>query len=440
MRTVKLHNILKRTAFTSAIIPPRIVSKPNAPPDEQIVSLLLTIPVGTRQETSKTHGISNLIKNCLFLSNRNDSRIAIAKETELQAANLGAFLDRERIMVYCNVPKRNVQKIFKFLVGIVGNCEYLQNEFEDGKKLAINNWNTYQCCAKRVIQEGLHHVAFRNGLGNSIFTEPHVIDKVDLKQMQEYKTLLLQSLKPDSILAHIDGMQLEEWEQLLNDSKIKERIDLFFPMKTRNEGNGSVEKSKYYGGELRISSAYSEHNYFSFALPVLKPNSLSLPLVLHELLSPVSLIPFYKAENGLFYQSDVECCLDFYTDAALFSIIMNLPKKIRANEQIQSNLDKFYSLLDGKFISKNLENAKKRAIMGIMLKQDDPFERLNLASKLGHPDGTQQSIDSIIRDIQNLNQEGVQNCLKQLLSNKPSVVSLGQLADIPFADELKFNR
>ena len=121
---------------------------------------------------------------------------------------------------------------------VVSNQKFQDHEFTDVLQQTAAESANAAACAQATVFEAAHNVAFRNGLGNSIFASP--ASKVNNAVVKSYAAELF---KTGNIALVGAGIPLET---------VQKFAETYI---TAPAGSSSVPAAKYFGGEQRIEAA-----------------------------------------------------------------------------------------------------------------------------------------------------------------------------------------
>jgi ubiquinol-cytochrome c reductase core subunit 2 len=184
-----------------------------------------------------------------------------------------------------------------------------------------------------------HHLAFRQGLGNSLFATPHT--EVPYESAVKYANLVYNSSANSILLA--SGVDAEVLKPLVKD---------FFPFVSNTEVSVSSSSSnKYYGGEVRLpptTEAATGEGHFLLAFPGSARGSASAAqyTILRHVLGGESSLKWNRGTSPLanIESGEARAFNVSYPDAGLFGI------------QIKSSIEK-----TGETVTKALAELKKVA-------------------------------------------------------------------------------
>ncbi|KAH9823811.1 Metalloenzyme, LuxS/M16 peptidase-like protein [Melampsora americana] len=220
-------------------------------------SISVFIKAGSRHQTLP--GLSHVLKNLVFKSTQKRSALSVVREAELLGGVLTSTLTREHLILNAEFIKGN-EGFFAELLGDVLSCsKFLPHEFnEEVIPGVISDYHQAQLDPNVKAMDLAHQLAYRRGLGHSLFATPH--PQISHRSAVEFA---LQSFAQSSQNLVI-GTGLE------SDSLV-ELVNQFFKPTTSTTSTtttspSTTEKSKYYGGEIRLSAVEGSHGKDTFLI------------------------------------------------------------------------------------------------------------------------------------------------------------------------------
>jgi len=188
---------------------------------------------GPRYESPELKGVSHLIKNAMFQGNSIKTKLRMTREIQLSAGSLDCSLSRELITRRGVVLRDRLENLVDLIYATM-NPVYNMWEMAEVKATCISDLANLDCVGKNL--EMLHEVAFRSGLGNSLYCA-------------EAK---LGGLNADAMLAFINQTQVGSGITFAATNCNHD--DLVEMVKALDLPGGDVEApptQQYHGGEAR---------------------------------------------------------------------------------------------------------------------------------------------------------------------------------------------
>lgn len=395
---------------------------------DPVARLSLVINAGSRFETGKFLGISSFVRAYAFKNNHKRTGFRTVKEVE----NLGAFLSteqtRENLILSAQFLPEDLPhflEIFSEYLSHSRIAHYELNEVTSHIKFASEKYFSNPFNA---LFDALHRVAFRTGLGNSVF--PSASTQVTPELIKEF---IQQHFVSPKIALVASGVS---HDQLLKASNVLASIP--------KSSVPASSQSNYFGGDSRID-AVTENAHFILGFKGVSQNDSSLPAmkVLTQLINGQSNVkwgsgisPLAQASQKMGSNISISSFQKNYSDAGLIGFYCSAPAgQIEAAVQTAINELK-------KIASSVSEGDVKRAISLAKL-----TEASNLESTTGlmnhiydnlFPTLSSTKPLSVLADLDKVKVSDVTTAAQNVLNSKPSAVALGHTNSLPYSDSFKY--
>ena len=213
-----------------------------------------------------------------------------------------------------------------------------------------------------------HNLAFRRGLGNSLFATPHV--EVSYEQAADYAVETFQS---PGIAVLGTGVE---------SSSLKSLVSEFFPTISGSASSGSGSSSQYYGGEVRVpatNSHGSSHSANATLLLALKggPASAAEYTVLKYLLGGVPSVKWCSSSTALSSAAPGAQAFNVgYSDAGLIGFTVHAPSA-EAGKIAKSAVGAFKAIAGG-VKEEDVKRAIAKAKFGAAAAYESRINKLEL--------------------------------------------------------------
>lgn len=336
----------------------------------------LTVKVHAGSRYATKDGIAHLLSRFNFQNTINKSALRLARESELLGGQFKSSVDREYITLSTTFLKEDLPYYVNALGNVLYKTAFRPYELpESVLPAAQEDLMATASCPIYKAEDLLYNVTFRKGLGNTILYDN--VNKISLEDIKDYANKVYTKENMEIIGQGINEVDLKKF---VNDS-------LFSSLPSGSSLITSVQP-KTYVSEARVR--FVGESVGAIAVPVVKEEfatyevlSRYLDSALSELSSLISKIKFDK-----------------YNDVGLFSLYVKGDAST-----VSSNLKKIVSeLKTGKDISlaKDITNLQL-ALQG------------------------EAAISPVELDI---------SSVKDFKLRKFSYVAVGDVSNLPFADEL----
>ncbi|KAI8057937.1 peptidase family M16-domain-containing protein [Syncephalis plumigaleata] len=141
--------------------------------------LSLILNAGARHESSETIGLSHYLKNYAFKTNDKRTAFRIAREAELQGAVLYADASRETISYRARFLRGDWEYFTEILSDIVTKPKFAHYELPEVRTQVQAESNAALTNPTIAVLDALHRVAYRTGLGNSLYAPTNLSVSAD---------------------------------------------------------------------------------------------------------------------------------------------------------------------------------------------------------------------------------------------------------------------
>mgnify|MGYP002713561787 FL=1 len=391
-----------------------------------VASVTVAVRAGPRFESEA--GVAHALKNFAFRSTKDRSALRIVRETELNGGVLSASLSREHLLLTAEFLKGDEAHFIELLANVVGNGKYCRHEFnEDVIPSMVADSEQASQDPVALGMDALFSYAYRSrGVGSSLFASPS--SPVTVEAVRAYAA---QAMNKSNLAIVSSG---------LSDATLRSLVSKHF----ENVPAGSALKaapSKYYGGDCRaaMTDAHGhglpvDHFFLAFE-GVSRVNAAPL-FVLESLLGGNSSVKWSAGLSPLSQITGAKAHAFNISlqDTGLFGIHVIAPsaKVSEAAKAASQTLKAAADSVSSEDVARAVAKAK------FLAAQD--FEGTRALSHetiaTGLLDDSSASLDSVLDKFESIKAADVSSAAQTLLKSKPSSVALGDVKQLPYADEL----
>ncbi|CAG9856034.1 unnamed protein product [Phyllotreta striolata] len=379
---------------------------------------------GSRNEDPENLGVAHVLRTAAGLSTKNCSQFAIIRNIQQVGANLTATSDRETICYTLEGTPEAVECALPFLTEVATQQEFRPWEVSDlSSRLQLD-------IATRPLQlraiDLLHNAAFRGrGLGNSLFIPKTQIGKISSETLQHY---VCSNFKSGRMAVVGSGISQKELTSFANSLKIE-------------NGEGDNTPSPYKGGELR-SNKGGQLAFIAVAGEgaALKNSKEALAFaVLQGALGGGPQVKHGITDSGVFRKAlgnspDVSSVAinASYSDTGLFGLLLAVPTK-----SARSALETAVKVLKSGTVSdEDVTRGKNQLKASILFSAESGADIVRTIGQEAILTQKVTSTSALLAQVDSVSTSDVANALKKA-GQKLSLASVGNLAGVPFLDELK---
>ncbi|KAJ3742790.1 Metalloenzyme, LuxS/M16 peptidase-like protein [Lentinula detonsa] len=388
--------------------------------NQPTASVTFLIKAGSRFESKP--GVAHGLKNFAFKSSAKRSTLGTVRESEIYGGVLSASLSREHLALTAEFLRGDEPYFVDVLTSFVTSAKFARHEYNEyvaptvESEIEESKFNPgFQAV------EAAHAVAFHNGLGSSLLASPHnSITHEDIRSFAQ------SAFARDNIAVLGTGIDQATLTSLVEQSlsKLSATSQLSSPA------------SSYFGGETRIQAHGGPQTVFigfgSAGVP--SPEIAALAAFL-------STTPSVKWSQGtspitaaLPKGTAVEVVYLPYSDASLFGLLVQGPTGPAVKEAGKAAVQALKTVsngLKGDDLKKALAKAKFAAASAV-------DSREGLLSVLGSKvlSGHESSLDATLASLDKVSENALAKATSSLVKTKPVFVAVGDVATLPYVDEL----
>jgi ubiquinol-cytochrome c reductase core subunit 2 len=393
-------------------------------------SVTVVVKAGSRFET--TPGVAHCLKNFAFKSTAQGSALKTIREAELYGGVLSSALSREHLFLSAEFLRGDEDHFLELLAAVLSSTKFSPHEYNELVLPTVQSESMAALQNPRILAlDVAHQLAFRRGLGNSLFASPH--SPVTAQQVRDYAQ---QAFAKSNLAVFGTGISTETLTKAVGSA--------FGSSSSAASGSSlSGSATQYYGGEHRLP--LDAHSSGSQPAMVIAFGSNSAPTpelsVLSHLLGGTSGLKWAPGVSPLSLAADkipgasAKAFVLPYSDAGLFGVVITAP----TSEGVKSLSSEVVGLVQG--LQKEVkEEELKRAIAKAKFEAASATETRDGLLTTVVPQliaGKLQSLEDAFSGFTKVSTSSVAKTAEQLFKNKPTVVAVGDLSVLPYADELK---
>ncbi|KAI0350570.1 LuxS/MPP-like metallohydrolase [Trametes cingulata] len=386
---------------------------------EPTSAVTFIVKAGSRFESKP--GVAHALKNFAFKSTDKRSTLGTIREAELYGGVLSSSLSREHLAVTAEFLRGDEAFFVDVLSSFLTSTKFTRYELDE--------WVAHTCEAETAAAfanpathalELAHGIAFRNGLGNSIFaTAGHHLSAEDVKA---YAQTVFGSGNVAVLGTGIDPAALEK---LLEKSLGK----------FSSAASPSSTPSKYFGGETRIDTHGAAETVFIGFGTTGAPSAELAVLAAH--LDPTPSVKWSKGTSPIAAAipetSSVRAVHMPYSDASLFGLLVQGRTTADVKEASKAAVAALKAAgdLKGEELQKAIAKAKFTAASAL-------DARDGVVATIGPKvlSGSSASFSDIVSSLEKVDASAFSKATASLLKGKPTFVAVGDTKTLPYADEV----
>ncbi|KAM5541002.1 hypothetical protein V8D89_005313 [Ganoderma adspersum] len=387
---------------------------------EPTTAVTFLVKAGSRYEPKP--GVAHALKNYAFKSTDKRSALGTVREAELYGGVLSSSLSREHLAVTAEFLRGDEAFFVDVLSSFLTSTKFTRYELHElvAPTCEAESAAAASDPATRAL-EAAHALAFRSGLGNSIFAGAgHHVSSEDVKAYA-------QSVFSQGNVAVVGtGIDAGTLEKLLEKSLGSSFASASAPASTA---------SAYFGGETRVDSHDGAQTVFIGFGTTGAPSTELAVLAAH--LDPTPSVKWSQGTSPIAARvpagASVRPVLLPYSDASLFGLLIqgetSADVKVAGQAAVQAL--RAAGSLGGDDLRKAIAKAKFAAASSFDVRE-------GLLAALGPKilSGTSASVSEAVSSFEKVDASAYSKAAASLLKTKPTYVAVGDVASLPYADEL----
>jgi len=385
-------------------------------------AVTVLVKAGSRYQTKP--GVAHALKNFAFKSTSKRSALGTIRETELYGGVLSSSLSREYLALTAEFLRGDEEYFVDLLSSFVTSAKLTRHELVEIVHPVTEAEATVaqEDSATRAL-EIAHTLAFRAGLGNSLFAPPH-----SHVTTEDIKAFASSAFSKDGVAVLGTG---------IDQSSLSHLVEKHFGASQLSGSGLKTSASSYYGGETRVEHGSGLQTVF-IGYGTTSPSAELAALSAH-----ISAQPSIKwsqstspTSAGLTAGTTVQSVYLPYSDAALFGILVQGPTSEAVTQAGQTAVKVLKEATGSSGLkSEDLKKAVAKAKFQAASVADS---RDGLFSVLGSKvlAGSEASVDSLVSALDKVDSAAFSKATSALVKAKPTYVAVGNVDTLPYADEL----
>ncbi|XP_076292558.1 ubiquinol-cytochrome c reductase core protein 2 [Lasioglossum baleicum] len=391
-----------------------------------IAQVSIAFRTGSRNETYETQGTAHYLRMAAGLTTVNATGFAITRNLQQMGGNIIATVDRESIAYTLQITRNNLSDALQLLEYVA--TKQLFKPWEVSDQTPRLQYEKASLPHTTLVLEMLHKVAYRTGLGYSLYCPKRQIGKIGSETLQHFVNTWFTGPKCAVVGT---GVSLSELTALANHLSI-------------GSEDRASEPSKYAGGEVRkekasdlsnvavaVEGASLKNEKDALACAILQRASNAGPRVKWGSSSS----PLQKKLSDA-AGSDPYALSTFnasYTDSGLFGFILcSAPNVAGALTKAACSWLRSPNLNDS-------DIARGKAILKaeILCGADNAAAILESLQCQALLKGRVTSPSALTAEVDNVSASDVKSVADKLAKGKLSMAAIGDLSTVPYLDQLK---
>ncbi|CAG8477868.1 9561_t:CDS:10 [Ambispora gerdemannii] len=374
-------------------------------------SVSIVVKAGPRFETPDNVGVTNYLKNFAFKATFRTTR-----EVELLGGVLSANLTRENLILSAEFLPEDLPFFLEILSDTISKTKYTHYEFKDVKNLVNLESAAIESVPEVLGLNEAHAVAFRTGLGNSLFAKPSTkVTNVDIVKSFAEKVYTASNIT--IVGTAIDPKRLAELSgHYFND------LNSGAPLVA------ATADSKYYGGDARIPNSSSiSHFVLGFPGAALGSKDYAILQILRFILDGekhtkwgVGVTALAQTINKLSAGTQMTAFNAGYSDIGLFGVLIQGFHPGSISKAAEATVEQLTNVAKGLISNEEFKRALAKAKFDTAVS----FDTRALKTELLGAYQVSTSAPSALNAYANIDTSDVQEIAQKILKSKPTAVAV----------------
>ncbi|WP_059105213.1 M16 family metallopeptidase [Shouchella shacheensis] len=397
----------------------RIMAEANT--DVRSVSIGIWVKTGSRNEEKKENGISHLIEHMLFKGTKTRSAQEIAEAFDRIGGQVNAFTAKEYTCYYAKVLDEHAEFALDVLQDMFFHSEFEELELYREKNVVFEEIKMVEDTPDDIVHDLLSEASYgSSSLAYPILGDPHALESFTEKDLRDY---MARFYTGDRVVVSVAGH--------FNEALLEALKETFAQVPPRSQ-QFDVPCSTFQP-TVKYRQKESEQAHLCLGYPGLEIASddmFALILLNNSLGGSMSsrLFQTIREERGLCYS--VFSYHSAYEHAGMLTLyagtqLSQLEELMTAIEAVTSSFAK-----QG-MTQKELENGKEQLKGNLMLGLESTNSRMSRNGKNEMLLQEHRTLDELVKDINNVSIEQVNDLARRLLEEKPAVSLISSSETIP---------
>ena len=395
-------------------------------PGLETVSMGIWNYVGGRDETEEVNGVAHLLEHMAFKGTKTRNALQIAETIENVGGDINAYTSKEITAYYVKLLADDLPYGIDILTDILQNSTFAEEELNRERGVIIQEIGMYLDTPDDMIFDYWQEKAYPNQpMGRSILGKTDIIKNIS---REEVKSFMMNNYNPKKMIISAAGK--------INHDEFVELIKKACTNLPSGHSNSRV-KADYKSGEYREDKKLEQiHLLLGFEGVDYHHNDFYSLLVYSSLLGggmSSRLFQEIREKRGLVY--GISSFSSSYTDTGIFGIYCGT-----GETQIQELIPVLCDELNNSpnsITEKEINRGKAQLKASLMMGRESAFRRCESAARQLLVFNRIIEPSEIIKKIDLVSKETVQNIAKEIVSGPLTISSIGPLSKLEHLDKIQ---
>jgi ubiquinol-cytochrome c reductase core subunit 2 len=386
---------------------------------------------GSRDEANNQVGAAHALRVCSSLATRNYSKFGLSRNLNQIGAELTITGSREETVYLLESTRNNLSRGVDILAEIISRPEFRHWEILDAKpRLQLD----LDICGEKPelrVVELIHKAAFKHGLAKSLYVPKYAMGNVTGDLLESYRA---RNVTSDRLTLVGTGMQHDELVKFSDLFRLPEASAEF-----------SRTQSTYLGNEIREENSSSVvHVALAFEGAVSSSKDATLGGLLSHVFGTGG--PRIKYSSGgsrvekataalASSPSAVSSFNASYSDAGIFGFHV-VANKTDVGKVTKGVFRELQSVAKSGVSQQEFARAKNSMKIAVSDQLNNSKNVVDIIAKNGENANARLDVNLEFKSIDDITAADLNAFLKKVAASKPSLAAIGDLSELPYADEL----
>ncbi|KAF7294416.1 Peptidase-M16 domain-containing protein [Mycena kentingensis (nom. inval.)] len=381
------------------------------------VSVTVLAKAGPRYQSKP--GVAHALKNFAFKATGDRSALGTIRESELYGGVLSSTLSREHLALTAEFLRGDEQFFVDVLSSVISSTKYTRHEYEElVLPVMESEISALHADPAAHAVELAHALAFRSGLGASLFAAPH--SPVTAHDVQQFAASAFSKGNIAILGTGISESALSSLAAAASGATAP-----------------AATASTYFGGETRVESHSGPQTLFIGFGAAGAPGAELAALAAY--LDPNPSVKWSRGQSPLLQDGATSAKVVYlpYSDAALVGVVVQgaSAEGLRAAGKAAVAALKGAATLKAEDLKAAIARAKFRLASAVD-SREGLVDALGSKVQLVLSGSSEISLDASLASLDKITAASINKAATALVKSKPTFVAVGNTTALPFADEL----
>ncbi len=380
------------------------------------ISLGFWILSGSKDESTKTNGITHLFEHLAFKSTKNRTAFQIGNDIESLGGSINAFTTKNTTCFYVRLMQEHIEQGIDVLSDLIMNPDFNDDDLEKEKSVVIEEIKDIEDTPGDIIFDFFSQQLFPNHpLGRSIQGTEESIKNLSKKDILDF---IKDNYNSDNLIISAAG-NIEHDNLVRLVKKYLDKFRIGKKIKKTPRITPVIDKIKTYERSIQQVHYITGRRIF----PQSDPRRLQLAVLNLILSAGMSSRLFHNIREKYGFIYSIYSFHDFNIDQGVFGIYTATDvTKIDIVSDLIFN--EFNNLIEEKITSQEFKKVKQQFKGGLVIGLESMSSRMNRLAKMEIFEKRLLPIDELLMIIEKITREDIQELAKYLFQRDKFITTI----------------